>query len=556
MSDGKEALEAFNDTQGLALNADEIAYLMETFDGLNRNPTDVEIYMFAQINSEHCRHKIFNAQWFIDGVEQEHSLFKMIKNTFATSKDQRVLSAYSDNAAVMQGHRINRFYPEPKTKAYQRYKSDTDILMKVETHNHPSAISPYFGAATGSGGEIRDEGATGLGAKPKAGLCGFSVSDLHIPQFTHEWELDASKPEHIASALDIMIQGPIGSASFNNEFGRPCTTGYFRTFDQRHISLRDNERFAYHKPIMIAGGLGQIERKHIIKKPFASGTKLICLGSPAMLIGLGGGSVSSSSQSDSQLDFASVQRANPESQRRCQEVIDACWQLGDQNPIAFIHDVGAGGLSNALTELVKDGERGGAIDLRKILVDEASMSPLEIWCNESQERYVLAIAPENLSLFEAICQRERCDYAIVGEAVQEPHLSLTDDKAPDRLDQPSPVDMSPVDIPPVNIKMEALFAKVPPLQKRVQTQTIACETLDLSKIEIKEAIERILNLPTVASKSFLITIADRSVGGLVAQDQMVGAYQVPVADCSVTVRALMIIVARRWRWVSEHLWLF
>ena len=412
---GRTALLAANSELGLALSDDEVDYLVESFSALHRNPSDVELMMFAQANSEHCRHKIFNASWTIDGEAQPHSLFAMIRNTTEKSPDD-VLSAYKDNAAVIRGSEGYRFYPDPLTGAYGRHDEDIHILMKVETHNHPTAISPDPGAATGAGGEIRDEGATGVGAKPKAGLCGFSVSNLRIPGAVQPWEEDFGKPGRIVSALDIMLEGPIGAAAFNNEFGRPNLLGYFRTFEEKVPAAQGDELRGYHKPIMLAGGLGNIRAGHVEKKAFPAGTPLIVLGGPAMLIGLGGGAASSmaSGTSAEDLDFASVQRANPEMERRCQEVIDRCWQRGGDNPILFIHDVGAGGLSNALPELVHDGERGGRFELREVPNDDLGMSPMEIWCNESQERYVLAVARDRLAAFEAICERERCPYAVVG----------------------------------------------------------------------------------------------------------------------------------------------
>ncbi|HOP16350.1 MAG TPA: phosphoribosylformylglycinamidine synthase, partial [Gammaproteobacteria bacterium] len=406
---GRAALLTANGELGLALSEDEIDYLVDSFSALRRNPSDVELMMFAQANSEHCRHKIFNAGWTIDGEAQPHSLFAMIRNTTERSPGD-VLSAYKDNAAVIRGSEGYRFYPDPQTGAYGRHDEEIHILMKVETHNHPTAISPDPGAATGAGGEIRDEGATGVGAKPKAGLCGFSVSNLRIPGAAQPWEEDFGKPGRIVSALDIMLEGPIGAAAFNNEFGRPNLLGYFRTFEEKVPAAQGEELRGYHKPIMLAGGLGNIRAGHVEKKAFPAGTPLIVLGGPAMLIGLGGGAASSmaSGTSAEDLDFASVQRANPEMERRCQEVIDRCWQHGNDNPILFIHDVGAGGLSNALPELVHDGERGGRFELREVPNDDLGMSPMEIWCNESQERYVLAVARDRLAAFEAICERERC----------------------------------------------------------------------------------------------------------------------------------------------------
>ena len=404
LGQGRQALIDANLRLGLALAEDEIDYLQDAFTKLGRNPNDIELYMFAQANSEHCRHKIFNADWVIDGEQQPKSLFKMIKNTFETTPDH-VLSAYKDNAAVMEGSEVGRYFADHETGRYDFHQEPAHILMKVETHNHPTAISPWPGAATGSGGEIRDEGATGRGAKPKAGLVGFSVSNLRIPGFEQPWEEDFGKPERIVTALDIMTEGPLGGAAFNNEFGRPALNGYFRTYEEKVNSHNGEELRGYHKPIMLAGGIGNIRADHVQKGEINVGAKLVVLGGPAMNIGLGGGAASSmaSGQSDADLDFASVQRDNPEMERRCQEVIDRCWQLGDANPILFIHDVGAGGLSNAMPELVSDGGRGGKFELRDILSDEPGMSPLEIWCNESQERYVLAVAADQLPLFDELC---------------------------------------------------------------------------------------------------------------------------------------------------------
>lgn len=520
LSGGKRALQQANQSMGLALAEDEMDYLDEAFTRLGRNPNDVELMMFAQANSEHCRHKIFNASWTVDGVDQTHSLFAMIRNTHKKSPDN-VLSAYKDNAAVMTGSVAGRFFPQPVSHEYAYVTEPIHILMKVETHNHPTAIAPFPGAATGSGGEIRDEGATGTGAKPKAGLCGFSVSNLRLPDFTQPWEEDFGRPAHIVSALDIMLEGPIGAAAFNNEFGRPNLCGYFRTYEESVPSADDYEVRGYHKPIMIAGGLGNIREQHVQKQPFQAGAKLIVLGGPAMLIGLGGGAASSmaSGASSSALDFASVQRENPEMERRCQEVIDRCWQMGDDNPIAFIHDVGAGGLSNALPELVKDGESGGIFSLRQIPNAEPGMSPLEIWCNEAQERYVLAVTPENLSVFEQICQRERCPYAVVGEATDEEVIRLRDEH----------FDNLPIDLP-----MSVLFGKPPRMHRDVVSKAVPKIALDTAQIPLDEAFERVLSLPAVASKNFLITIGDRTVTGLVARDQMVGPWQVPVADAAVT----------------------
>lgn len=519
LGEGRSALELANSQLGLALAPDEIDYLVENFIKLGRNPNDVELMMFAQANSEHCRHKIFNADWTIDGEVQPKSLFKMIKNTFAKTPDG-VLSAYKDNAAVMEGYTAGRFFPEDDG-VYSYHPEPMHILMKVETHNHPTAISPYPGAATGSGGEIRDEGATGRGSKPKAGLTGFSVSNLKIPGFVQPWEADYGKPERIVTALDIMTEGPLGGAAFNNEFGRPALLGYFRTYEQEVSSHNGVEVRGYHKPIMLAGGLGNIREEHVQKGEITVGAKLIVLGGPAMNIGLGGGAASSmtSGESNEDLDFASVQRENPEMERRCQEVIDRCWQMGDNNPIQFIHDVGAGGLSNAFPELVNDGDRGGKFELRNVPSDEPGMSPLEIWCNESQERYVMSVAPENLATFTAICERERAPFSVVGVATEERHLSLSDEHFEDK----------PIDLP-----LEVLLGKAPKMSRDVVSAKAESPAVDQSKIVLKEAVRRVLRLPTVAEKTFLITIGDRSVTGLVNRDQMVGPWQVPVADCAVT----------------------
>ncbi|MBO9489148.1 phosphoribosylformylglycinamidine synthase [Endozoicomonas sp. G2_1] len=529
LADGREALAKANIDLGLALADDEIDYLVENFTKLGRNPNDIELYMFAQANSEHCRHKIFNADWTIDGEKQPKSLFKMIKNTYEHNPDN-VLSAYKDNAAVMVGSQAGRFFPNPDTKEYGYNHEDIQILMKVETHNHPTAISPYPGAATGSGGEIRDEGATGIGSKPKAGLVGFTVSNLRIPGFEQPWETDYGKPERIVNALDIMIEGPLGGAAFNNEFGRPNILGYFRTYEENVHSFNGEEVRGYHKPIMLAGGLGNIRDSHVQKGEINVGANLIALGGPAMNIGLGGGAASSmaSGQSAEDLDFASVQRENPEMERRCQEVIDRCWQLGDDNPILFIHDVGAGGLSNAFPELVSDGGRGGNFELRNVPNDERSMSPLEIWCNESQERYVLAVNDEQLPLFTEICQRERAPFAVVGRATEEEHLTLTD----------SHFDACPTKSKPIDLSLDILLGKPPKMHRDVESKTETGKVLELSEVSVADAADRLLRLPTIAEKTFLITIGDRSVTGMVARDQMVGPWQVPVADCAVTTAAL------------------
>ncbi len=513
---GRPELEKANTELGLALAEDEIDYLLTSFTELGRNPTDVELMMFAQANSEHCRHKIFNASWTIDGEDQGISLFGMIKNTYQQG-GENVLSAYADNAAVVAGHEAGRFFPDPDSKIYGYSQEPVHLLMKVETHNHPTAIAPHPGAGTGSGGEIRDEGAVGKGSKPKVGLTGFTVSNLQIPGYEQPWEYDYGKPDRIVTALDIMIEGPIGGAAFNNEFGRPNLCGYFRTFEQDF----DGERRGYHKPIMIAGGYGNIRAEHVAQEEFEPGCKLVVLGGPAMLIGLGGGAASSmaSGASSEDLDFASVQRQNPEIERRCQEVIDGCWQLGDSNPIAFIHDVGAGGLSNAFPELVKDGGCGGHFELRKVPNDEPGMSPLAIWCNEAQERYVMAVRPADLPRFEAICKRERCPYAIVGEATAEQHLILNDKHFDNR----------PIDLP-----MSVLFGKPPKMHRSAGKIAPLTPSFDATDIPLEEAISRVIQHPTVASKKFLITIGDRSVTGMVHRDQMVGPWQVPVADCAVT----------------------
>ncbi|MGE5467634.1 MAG: phosphoribosylformylglycinamidine synthase [Ignavibacteria bacterium] len=512
---GRAGLVAANGELGLALSDDEIDYLVENFSKVGRNPTDVELMMFAQANSEHCRHKIFNATWTVDGQDQPLSLFGMIRESHKAHPEGTVV-AYSDNAAVIEGANIKRFFPRADG-AYGYVDETTHILAKVETHNHPTAISPFPGAATGSGGEIRDEGATGRGSKPKAGLCGFTVSDLNIPGFEQPWESKYGKPERIASALDIMIEGPIGAAAFNNEFGRPNLAGYFRTFEQEFAG----EMRGYHKPIMIAGGVGNISADHSFKIEFKPGTLLIQLGGPGMLIGLGGGAASSmtTGTNTADLDFASVQRGNPEIQRRAQEVIDRCWQLGDDNPILAIHDVGAGGISNAMPELAHGAGCGAAFDLRAVPSEEPGMSPREIWCNEAQERYVLAIAPGRLPEFKAICERERCPFAVLGEATGDGQLVVRDDHFGNK----------PVDMP-----MEVLLGKPPRMHREAARMNVAVPPLELAGIDLAEAALRVLRLPSVASKNFLITIGDRTVGGMTARDQMVGPWQVPVADVAVT----------------------
>lgn len=520
----RRALEQVNTRLGLALTQDEIDYLMNTFANLDRNPTDIELYMFAQINSEHCRHKIFNAEWIIDGKMQPKSLFAMIKNTFEKTPDY-VLSVYRDNAAVMEGYQISSFFATAEEHRYDYHKERVHILMKVETHNHPTAISPWAGAATGSGGEIRDEGATGRGATPKAGLMGFSVSNLHIPGFEQPWEEKFGKPKHMVTALDIMMEGPLGCATFNNEFGRPVLVGYFRTYEAQVDSHNGVEIRGYLKPIMLAGGIGNIRDTHVQKGEITVGSKLIVMGGAAMNIGLGGGTASSmgSDQIDENRDFASVQRDNPEMERRCQEVINCCWQLGEQNPIIFIHDVGAGGLSTAIPELMNHCKRGGRIELRDILTDESGMSPLELWCNESQERYVLAISPTQVAQFAAICSRERAPYAVIGEATAEQHLILNDRY---------------FDNQPVNMPLDVLLGKTPKMIRNVTSQQTCGQPLQLKNITLVEAVKRVLHLPAVAEKTFLITISDRTVTGMVARDQMIGPWQIPVADCAVTTAGL------------------
>ncbi len=503
------ALQQANLELGLALNDEEIMYLFDSYSKTNKDPTDAELMMFAQANSEHCRHKIFNASWTIDGNSQPKSLFDMIRNTHI-NYSEGVISAYEDNAAILSGNKAERFYP--RDGKYSSHEEKVDLVIKVETHNHPTAISPFSGASTGSGGEIRDEGATGIGAKPKAGLTGFSVSNLRLPSLKERWEIDEDKPDRIASPLEIMIDAPIGAASFNNEFGRPNILGYFRTYEAK---TSDNH-FGYHKPIMLAGGLGNIKKEHAFKKKVPVGSKLVVLGGPAMLIGLGGGSASSlsSGEADTDLDFASVQRENPEMERRCQEVLDRCWQ-DENNPILFIHDVGAGGLSNAIPELVKDSGHGGLINLRDIPNSEPGMSPMEIWCNESQERYVLAIDENDLERFSSICLRERCPYSVVGEITYGNNLEVYD---------------SHFDNYPISISLETLFGKPPKTHLSFQSSSKNSSTLTLPEEITEDLLCEVLRHPTVASKGFLITIGDRSVTGLIARDQFVGPWQVPVAD--------------------------
>lgn len=529
---------------GLALGGDELDYLVDSFlsaSATGRNPTDVELFMFAQVNSEHCRHKIFNAAWTVDGQAKDLSLFAMIRNTHKLTP-QNTISAYSDNAAVIEGSIAPRFAAAPspddaKVNLYQTAYESMPILIKVETHNHPTAVSPFPGAATGSGGEIRDEGAVGRGSRPKAGLGGFTVSNLLIPDFVQPWETDFGKPSHIASAFDIMIEGPLGSSAFNNEFGRPGLNGYFRTFSEEvpcsdKEGGRTTEVRGYHKPIMIAGGYGNVRPEFALKDKITPGAHIIVLGGPGMLIGLGGGAASSmaSGSSSAALDFASVQRENPEMQRRCQQVLDSCTSLGAKNPIQSVHDVGAGGISNALPELVHDAGLGAVFEIRDVLVDDPGMSPMEIWCNESQERYVLAVGPEHIDAFEAIAKRERCPYSIVGVATEKEELIVTD-----RL----------LGSDAIRLPMSVLFGKAPKMSRQSQTTVEPRDAFDSSlktylpslsspRDVLDEAVNRVMHLPSVGSKSFLITIGDRSISGLVARDQMVGPWQVPVADVAVT----------------------
>lgn len=527
LEQGRGALESANKTLGLALSNDEVDYLLEQYSLLKKNPTDVELMMFAQVNSEHCRHKIFNADWIIDGEEQAHSLFRMIRETHMQNSEG-TLVAYSDNSSVLKGSDAARFYANPNSHEYGEVSEPIHILCKVETHNHPTAISPFPGAATGSGGEIRDEGATGRGSKPKAGLTGFTVSNLRLPALPQPWEGPESKPSRIASPLQIMLDAPIGGASFNNEFGRPNIAGYFRTYEQAISS--DEDVRGYHKPIMLAGGLGNIREQHVEKNIIPDGSYIVVLGGPAMLIGLGGGAASSvaSGQSSEQLDYASVQRGNPEMQRRCQEVIDTCWAMDEANPIISIHDIGAGGLCNALPELVGDAGRGGRFDLRKVLNDEPGMSPMQIWCNEAQERYTLAVAPERLVEFEEICARERCLYCVVGQATDDEVLVLDDPY----FENGSARQRTPIDLP-----MATLFGKPPKMLRDVYSAERNAPSLDFSGVTVKQALKRVLTCPAVADKSFLVTIGDRSVTGMIARDQMVGPWQVPVSDVAVTTSA-------------------
>ncbi|MCW8807122.1 MAG: phosphoribosylformylglycinamidine synthase, partial [Rhodanobacter sp.] len=519
-SDARAALAEANARLGLALADDEIEYLADRYAELGRDPTDAELFMFAQANSEHCRHKVFNASWTVDGEAQDKSLFGMIKNTHQQSP-AHTLSAYHDNAAVIEGSAGKRFFADADG-VWQAHAERIDYVIKVETHNHPTAIAPWPGAATGAGGEIRDEGATGRGAKPKAGLTGFSVSDLRIPGHPQPWEVDRPLPPRMATAFEIMRDGPLGAAAFNNEFGRPCLGGYFRTFENELPGIVGFRR-GYDKPIMLAGGLANMRSDHVRKHAVKPGHAVIVLGGPAMLIGLGGGAASSvaSGASSAELDFASVQRDNAEMERRCQQVIDSCWARGEHNPIVSIHDVGAGGLSNAIPELLNDASVGGDIDLSKIPCDDPSLSPMQVWSNESQERYVLAIASGDLPEFEAYCVRERCPYAIVGSATEKRQLVLRDPRR----------DLTVIDLP-----MDVLFGKPPRMHRDAQRTHPRIDLVpDLTSIGLDEALLRVLRLPTVGSKSFLITIGDRTVGGLNHRDPMVGPWQVPVADCAVTI---------------------
>ncbi|MCH9693132.1 MAG: phosphoribosylformylglycinamidine synthase [Gammaproteobacteria bacterium] len=518
--EGRKALVSANSELGLALSGDEIDYLVASYEGLQRDPTDAELMMFAQANSEHCRHKIFNASWVIDGERQDKRLFGMIKST-TEKTPEGVISAYSDNAAVIAGWDGARLMPSPADREFTYSDEAIHILMKVETHNHPTAISPFPGAATGSGGEIRDEGATGLGAKPKAGLTGFTVSHLRIPGFAQPWEGDFPHPEHLASPLDIMIEGPLGGAAFNNEFGRPNLAGYFRTFESHYPGLPDSEIRGYHKPIMIAGGVGNVRAEHANKIDVPVGAKVVIIGGPAMLIGLGGGAASSlaSGTSSADLDFASVQRGNPEMERRAQEVIDRCWAMGDASPVLLIHDVGAGGLSNAVPEAVDHSQHGAEIELREVDNAEPGMSPMGIWCNEAQERYVLIIGQDRIGEFKELCERERCPVSVIGTLTGDGNLTVNDRDFDNRV----------VDMP-----MQMLLGNPPKMERDVRRSLLPEEALDLDGIDLSEAALRVLRFPAVADKSFLIHIGDRTVGGLSARDQLVGRWQVPVSDVAIT----------------------
>ncbi len=517
---GRDALVAANTDLGLALSGDEIDYLVTSYTDLDRDPTDAELMMFAQANSEHCRHKIFNASWIIDGVEQDKRLFGMIKSTTEKTPGG-VISAYSDNAAVIEGWDGSRLMPASGDREFTYVDEAIHIVMKVETHNHPTAISPFPGAATGSGGEIRDEGATGLGAKPKAGLSGFTVSHLRIPGYQQPWEDDFPHPDRMATPLEIMIDGPIGGAAFNNEFGRPNLTGYFRTYESHLPGLADNEIRGYHKPIMIAGGVGNVRAEHANKIDVPVGANIVVIGGPAMLIGLGGGAASSlaSGTSSEDLDFASVQRGNPEIERRAQEVIDRCCAMGADNPILLIHDVGAGGLSNAVPEAVDHSKHGAEIELREVANAEPGMSPMGIWCNEAQERYVLLVGDDRIEEFKTLCERERCPASFIGKLTDDGNLVVNDRDFGNRV----------VDMP-----MDMLLGNPPKMERDVSRQTLPDDELDLDGIELKEAAMRVLRFPAVADKSFLIHIGDRTVGGLSARDQLVGRWQVPVSDVAIT----------------------
>ena len=533
MAEGRAALESCNARLGLALSGDEVDYLLRAYSDLGRDPTDVELMMFAQANSEHCRHKIFNAHWTVDGQAQPRTLFDMIRATHAAQPEGTIV-AYADNAAIMAGGPASVFHAGGASDTvYRRHDLTAHILMKVETHNHPTAIAPFPGAATGAGGEIRDEGATGRGSKPKAGLTGFTVSNLRVDGAVEPWEGPGSAPARIASPLDIMIEGPIGGAAFNNEFGRPNLLGYFRSFEQE----ADGVRWGYHKPIMLAGGLGQIDARLTHKDPLPPGALLVQLGGPGMRIGMGGGAASSMGAGTNQadLDFDSVQRGNPEMQRRAQEVIDRCWQQGEDNPVLAIHDVGAGGLSNAFPELVNDAGRGAEFELRRVPLEESGLSPAEIWSNESQERYVLAVLPDDLERFGRIADRERCPYAVVGVATEERRLRVTLDEGLPGLDRPAG-DVPASGLRPVDVPIDVILGKPPRMEREAARQAVSGVPLDLVDVDLNEAVERVLRHPTVANKSFLITIGDRTVGGLTARDQMVGPWQVPVADCAVTLR--------------------
>ena len=519
-AEGRQALVEANADLGLALSGDEIDYLVRCYGDLDRDPTDAELMMFAQANSEHCRHKIFNASWVIDGEKQKQRLFGMIKSTTEKTPDG-VISAYSDNAAVIEGWSGSRLMPRPADREYEFVEEPIHILMKVETHNHPTAIAPFAGAATGSGGEIRDEGATGLGAKPKAGLTGFTVSHLRIPDYRQPWEDDFPHPDRMATPLEIMIEGPIGGAAFNNEFGRPNLAGYFRTYESRLPGLPDNEIRGYHKPIMVAGGVGNVRAGHANKIDVPVGANVVVLGGPAMLIGLGGGAASSlaSGASSQDLDFASVQRGNPEMERRAQEVIDRCWEMGDDNPILLIHDVGAGGLSNAVPEAVDHSKHGARIELRDVDNAEPGMSPMGIWCNEAQERYILLVGDDRIDAFKAMCERERCPVSVIGALTDDGNLVVNDRDFDNRV----------VDMP-----MDMLLGNLPKMERTVERVVLPDDGLDLSGVELLDAALRVLRFPAVADKSFLIHIGDRTVGGLSARDQLVGPWQVPVSDVAIT----------------------